>query len=155
MPDVKTYLIAICSAAILCAVLKQIAGKDKAGGQTVHLLCGLFIAICIIAPWKNFTLEDIQIRELLSLEQAEIYTNSGKEMMHNDMLAIITAETEAYILEKANQMNMLLEVRVELSGEGVPDRAVITGKYTQGQKEELSAFLLQELGIEKEMQSWR
>lgn len=155
MGGLKNYLIAVCSAAILCAILKQIAGKGKVSGPMVNLLSGMFVAICIISPWKDFSMQDIVILNPLDTQQASIYVDTGEEILQSQINSIITAQTEAYILEKANQMHVQLEVVVELSGDGVPERSLITGELSQTQKEELSAFLFQQIGIDREMQIWR
>lgn len=154
MDGLKSYLISVCSAAILCAILKHIGGKAKITGVTMNVLCGLFVAICIIAPWKDFTLRDLEIYNPLKTQETNEYTEAGKEMMENELHTIIINQTESYILEKANQMHLQLEVRVELSEDGIPDRSIITGSLSPVQKEELSAFLLEGIGIQKEMQIW-
>lgn len=155
MDGLRQYLIAVCSAAILCAIIKQIVGKEKMGGGTVHLLCGIFVSLCIISPWKDFSLKGLEIYNPLQTQQADAYVESGIQMTQVQINAIITEQTEAYILEKANQMRVQVEVRVELSDEGIPYRAVVAGALSQEEKEELSAFILEELGIQREMQIWR
>ena len=70
MGGLRSYLIAVCSAAILCAILKQIAGKGKISGPMVNLLSGLFVAICIISPWKDFNMQDIEILNPFDTKQA-------------------------------------------------------------------------------------
>ncbi len=155
MDGLKNYLIAVCSAAILCAILKQIAGNGRMSRGTVHLLSGLFVAICIISPWKDFSLQDLEVYNPLMTQQADAYVETGKQLTKNQIDAIITEKTEAYILEKANALHVQVEVRVELSEEGIPLRSVITGKLSQEDKYQLSAFLLEEIGIQREMQIWR
>lgn len=155
MEALKGYLLAVCSAAILCAILKQLVGNGKMGSATVHLLSGLFVAICIISPWKDFSLQDLDLYNPLQTQGAELYVETGKEITQKQMNGLITGKTEAYILEKANQMNVQVGVRVELSDDGLPVRSVIIGRLSQEEKKELSAFLLSELGIQKEMQIWR
>lgn len=155
MNGLKDYLIAVCSAAILCAVLKQITGKSKLSSGTVHLLSGLFVAICIIAPWKDFSLQDLEMYNPLETQQADVYVETGRQMTQQQIDSIITERTEAYILEKANQLHVQVEVSVELSDDSIPLRSVIAGKLTQEEKEQLSAFLVKELGIQKEMQIWK
>ena len=155
MGGLKNYLIAVCSAAILCAILQRIVGKGKIGNGTVRLLSGLFVAICIIAPWKDFSFEDLDMYNPFTSQQAGIYADTGKQMTQKQIQAIIIEKTEAYVLEKANQMRVQVEVRVELSEESIPLKTVISGELSPEDKEELSVFLLRDLGIQKEMQVWR
>lgn len=155
MDGLKAYLIAVCSAAVLCAILKQIAGKGKMSGGTVHWLSGLFVAICIISPWKDFSLQDLELYNPLETQEALVYVDAGKQMTQNQIDAIITQKVEAYILEKTNLMNVQVGVSVELSEDSIPLRSIITGSLSQEQRNELSAFLIKEIGIQKEMQVWR
>lgn len=155
MAGLKDYLVAVCSAAILCAILKQVVGKGKLSSGTIKMLSGLFVAICIIAPWKQFSLQDLQIYNPLDTETAELFVEDGKHRTQNQIDAIITQKVEAYILEKANQLRVQVEVSVELSDEGIPSRSIITGELTKGEREELSAFLASQIGIQREMQIWK
>ena len=100
-------------------------------------------------------MQDLDLYNPLQTQGAELYVETGKEITQKQMNGLITGKTEAYILEKANQMNVQVGVRVELSDDGLPVRSVIIGRLSQEEKKELSAFLLSELGIQKEMQTWR
>ncbi len=155
MDGLKAYLMSVFSAALLCAILKQIVGKEKPSGGTIHLLSGLFVAVCIISPWKNFSLQDLERYNPLQIESGDMYVETGSEMTQARINAIIIEQTEAYIMEKANQMQVQVEVKVEVSDEGIPVRAVISGDLSQIDREALSAFLVKEIGIQREMQIWR
>ena len=155
MDGLKNYLIAVCSAAILSAILKQLIGKSKMSSGTVNLLSGLFVAICIISPWKDFSLQDLEIYNPLHTQLGQSYVETGKRITQNQIDAIITQKVEAYILEKTNLMNVQVGVSVELSEDSIPLRSIITGSLSQKQINELSAFLIKEIGIQKEMQVWR
>ncbi len=155
MGQLRNYLIAVCSAAMLCAIIKQIAGRNKMCSGTVNLLSALFVTICIISPWKDFSLQDLQMYNPLETQSADVYVETGKQMTQNKIETIIIERTQAYILEKANQLHVQVEVRVELSNDGIPLRSVITGNLSQSEKDELSAFLLKEIGIKEEMQIWK
>lgn len=155
MAGLKNYLIAVCSAAILCALLKQIVGKGKLSNGTIRILSGLFVAICIIAPWKDFSLRDLEVYNPLDTKTAESFVEDGKRITKSNINAIIMERVEAYILEKTNQLHVQVEVSVELSDEGVPIRSIITGELSRSEREELSAFLAGQIGIQKEMQIWK
>jgi hypothetical protein len=152
---VKNYLIAVCSAAILSAILKQLIGKSKMSSVTVNLLSGLFVAICIISPWKDFSLQDLEIYNPLHTQSGQSYVETGKRITQNQIDAIITEKVESYILEKTNQLHLQVEVRVELAEDGVPFKSIVSGKLSPEEKKTLSAFLEKEIGIQKEMQIWK
>ena len=155
MDGVKNYLIAVCSAAILSAILKQLIGKSKMSSVTVNLLSGLFVAICIISPWKDFSLQDLEIYNPLHTQSGQSYVETGKRITQNQINAIITEKVESYILEKTNQLHLQVEVRVELAEDGVPFKSIVSGKLSPEEKKTLSAFLEKEIGIQKEMQIWK
>ena len=155
MDGLKNYLIAVCSAAILSAILKQLVGKSKMSGGTVHLLAGLFVTICIISPWKNFTLQDLEMYNPLITQHGQTYVETGKQITQNQIDAIITEKIESYILEKANQLGVQVEVRVELAEDSIPFKSIVSGRLSPEEKKSLSAFLQKEIGIQEEMQIWK
>ena len=155
MDGLKNYLIAVCSAAILSAILKQLVGKTKMSGGTVHLLSGLFVAICIISPWKDFTLQDLEMYNPLVTQYGQTYVETGKQITQNQIDAIITEKVESYILEKANQLGVQVEVRVELTEDSIPFKSIVSGRLSPEEKKTLSAFLQKEIGIQEEMQIWK
>ena len=155
MDGLKNYLIAVCSAAILSAIIKQLIGKSKMSSVTVNLLSGLFVAICIISPWKDFSLQDLEIYNPLHTQSGQSYVETGKRITQNQIDAIITEKVESYILEKTNQLHLQVEVRVELAEDGVPFKSIVSGKLSPEEKKTLSAFLEKEIGVQKEMQIWK
>ena len=155
MDGVKNYLIAVCSAAILSAILKQLIGKSKMSSVTVNLLSGLFVAICIISPWKDFSLQDLEIYNPLHTQSGQSYVETGKRITQNQIDAIISEKIESYILEKANQLGVQVEVSVELAEDSIPFKSIVSGRLSPEEKKTLSAFLEKEIGIQKEMQIWK
>ena len=155
MDGMKNYLISVCCAAVLCGILKQIVGSSKMSSGMIRVLSGLFIAICIVSPWKNFRVDDLTQYNPLITEQGDLYAMTGYEITQKKIDKFIIQNTEAYILEKANQLQTQVEVIVSLSEDSIPVSVQITGQLSQEAKEELSAFLLNNIGIQKEMQIWR
>ena len=155
MDGMKNYLISVCCAAVLCGILKQIVGSSKMSSGMIRVLSGLFIAICIVSPWKNFRVDDLTQYNPLITEQGDLYAMTGYEITQKKIDKFIIQSTEAYILEKANQLQTQVEVSVSLSEDSIPVSVQITGQLSQEAKEELSAFLLNNIGIQKEMQIWR
>lgn len=155
MDGMKSYLISVCCAAVLCGILKQIVGSSKMSSGMIRVLSGLFIAICIVSPWKNFRIDDLTQYNPLITAQGDVYAVTGYEITQKKIDKLIIQSTEAYILEKANQLHAQVEVSVNLSEDSIPVSVQITGQLSQEAKEELSAFLLNNIGIQKEMQIWR
>lgn len=156
MEHIGKYIICVCSAGIICAVVNSLAGKGNLSNGMVKLLSGVFVAVVVVSPWKRFSFTKLTNIPLELSQNASIYVEQGQEDYKKQMASIITEKIEAYILEKALQMNAQVEVRVELSDSNtpVPVSASIWGNVTQKVKEELSTCMEIDLGISKEMQIW-
>ena len=152
----KEYILSIISAAILCAVIKGMVGEKSTNGKIVGLLCGVLMAITLITPLKDVRFYNITafLNEIKT--DSEKYIQDGQSAAGKSMADIIKAQTEAYILDKAEQMGLSITVEVVLDekSENVPDRVTVKGQLSPYAKEVLSNFLQNELGIAKEKQKW-
>lgn len=156
MDGVRGYVLRIVIAAIICAVVKSLLNEKTAIGQIANLLCGILMAITIIAPlvnisFRNITgyLDDISI-------SADTYIEDGKTFAQDSMSAIIITNTKAYILDKAKSMGLQIEVEVELDAinNTVPCGITIHGAVSPYAREVMCAYIEETLGIAKEYQKW-
>ncbi len=156
MDGIRQYIISVCSAAVLCGIVKKIAGNSKASAGMIKLLTGLFVTICIISPWKSLSLDSLMEFNPAWDEDALGYVQQGQDMVNDSLCMSIKQETQAYILEKAQSMGIQVGVSIEVSDGDIPipEKAIITGALSPAEKEVLSAFMVKELGIAKEMQIW-
>ena len=154
--NLKDYILSIVAAAIVCAVTKSLLNQKTATGRIAGLLSGVLMAITIIAPLRDITFANItDYLDGLSYE-ADIYVKEGQAMAENHTADIIKAQTEAYILDKANSMGLEITVEVELdeSNGSVPCGAAVKGILSPYAKEVLGAYMEDNLGISKEKQRW-
>ncbi len=154
--DVKSYILSIISAAVLCAIVKVFLGEKTAAGQLGKQLSGIFLAVTIIAPLASISFSGIgNYLDNLNIE-ADMYVQQGKTATQEQVSAIIKSQTEAYILDKADRMGLDIAVEVELDGDNdsVPCGVRITGAVSPYGKEGLSAYIENTLGITKEKQTW-
>lgn len=149
-------MIGIFAAAIVCALVKRLAGEKGIHGAVIKLICGLFLLFTVIAPAANISIDQIS-------DFASDYSHAGHQaavegerLTKEAIAAVIKSQTEAYILDKATALDVELKVEVTLSDEDLPcPRAVrLTGKVSPYAKARLETFIAQDLGIEKEHQIW-
>ncbi len=155
MESIRSYLLSITAAAVICGILKGISGEKGTFGAMLHMISGLFLAFTIISP-----LADIQLREL-SLYTDEVYTDAiaaadqGEDYAQSAMAQRIKEESEAYILDKAAACGAQIQAEVLLSQQLRPEGSIITGQLSPYLRNQLEQLLEEELGIPKENQQWR
>lgn len=158
MEGVRVWLLSVLSVSFLCALADALMPKGPVKGVG-KLVCGLILAVTVVSPVVSLDVESgVQWLEgwEVGLEQRE---EELKKQVDEEMKTIIEQEYEAYIVDKAAQLDLVCTVRVttETGKEGVPIpvSAEIRGPYTAQQREELTRIIADELGIPEERQSYR
>ena len=124
------------------------AGAVKRVGK---LTGGLILVLGILQPLVTMDYEDLYDM-VSSLPAGAISQETLEEKTYEPMKGIIEEELSAYIVDKGEQLG------ASCSGEGelpVPIRATVTGQLTQGQKQDLSHYMEEELDIPREAQIYR
>lgn len=156
MDQIRQYIISITVAAIICAIISGLIGKKGTQGSIIKLLCGLFLSITIISPWLHLDVNyiadyfnEIKIDAGDSVDHGQTLANMSRE-------AIIKAQTEAYILDKASSMQLDITVEVTLSDTDlpVPYSVVLRGSASPYAKQNLQRIITSDLGIPEENQEW-
>lgn len=146
------YSITVISAALLCSLILSIL-NDGTGKKVIRLLCGIFLTTVVLQPLADFRLPDIDVWTRIYTEDAAVYADTGIRMAEDAAAQIIRDSTQAYILEKARFLNG--EISVEIAVEnGIPISAVLTGNISPYGRQQLTDILEQDLGIDKENQTW-
>ncbi len=156
MEGLRQYVISITCAALICGIVLSLLSKSSclAGAK---MLCGLFLALTVLKPIINADLDlllsDLRLQDVT---QGQSLASTGEEIAQDTLLQIITDETEAYILDKANELGAEIQVKVFLKNESppVPDSAIIRGPVSPYVKQTLMDMLESDLGIAKEKQRW-
>ncbi len=154
MNVLRQYVLSIVAASIISAVIMGFfqGGTTK---QLLKILCGLFLAFSVIRPIQEFDINNLSLPGEAETREGEALASMGEELATEAMADIIKAETEAYILDKAAQLNLTLEVQVTVSGEPpLPVSVQLTGPASPYGRQQLEALLSRELGIPKENQIW-
>lgn len=152
------YFMGIVAAAMLVAVAQSVLSTPRI--RKIAALCGgAVLLLTVLSP-----LVDVQLGELsFSMEKLEPESAAAFSQMQDErtaqMNAIIKRTTETYILDKAEQIGAVISVEVTLAasedGYNYPSGVTIAGAVTAHQKQVLTAYLAQELGIPAERQVWK
>ena len=153
MEGLRQYVISVVTAALICGVISGLV-QDGTARPLVRLLCGVFLAITAVRPIAQMNLADLSDFSFAYAEEAESIAAMGENMAHDSMVDIIKAESEAYILDKASDLNAEITVDMIISDEKIPVSAVISGEVSPYARKQLEDILRTDLGIAKENQKW-
>ena len=151
----RAYILSVCAAALIASILINLAGNGSVG-KFMKMLSGLFLAVTVMAPLVHLELPDPSAWiEDFSREGREAAAE-GEQMAREYSAAIISAEVEAYILDKASIYGAELMVDIEMgAGETpVPESIRIQGSISPYGRMQLQQLLTEEFGIPKEQQIW-
>lgn len=153
---IKTYLLGIIAAALVCAFVTRVAKDKGAAGAAVKLITGLFLVFTVISPVAGLSLSDIDIFTMDFSDQAALIAAEGEQFSLDAMAAVIKTRTEAYILDKALALKLQLQVEVVLSEDDipVPESVRISGIASPYARARLQQIIEDDLHIDKERQIW-
>ncbi len=153
MGAIKNYLISITAAAMVAGVVTGITKKSGSVSSIIKLLAGLFLTVTILYPILDIRINELQFYfEQMSLD-ADYAASIGKNAAEDEIKQRITESASAYILEKANNLGVDLQVEVILQ-DLVPCAVWISGPVSPHAKLQLSNFITTNLGISLEDQRW-
>ena len=156
MDAIRGYILSVTAAAVLCAMICAVGGEKGHGVTLRKVLCGVFLAITVVAPLSRIRLPDSGEISDFFFADGEAAVTSGRVQAQNELREGIKSRAEAYILDKAERLSLSLTVQVELTEDPMPVPCAVrlTGAASPYAKAALSAFLEEEFGIAKENQKW-
>lgn len=154
MNTLREYLFSVICAALVCGIAQQLFRGGS--GELLRVICGAFLAVTVLAPIKDISWEEYLDKWPDYPEQADIIAARGASEANESITEIIKQETQAYILDKAAQLNADISVEVTLSEEELPVPASVSirGKLLPQSRQRLQSILEEELGISREDQIW-
>lgn len=153
MEGLRQYAISVVAAAMICGVLSSLL-QNSAAKELVKLLCGLFLTVTVISPLVDIDFDALMEFSFPYTQEAEYVAARGENMARETIADIIKTETEAYILDKAAELNTELTVEVTVSDDRIPVSAVLSGDISPYARQQLENILQRDLGIAKENQVW-
>lgn len=156
MESIKSYLLSIIVTAIIVSILTSVISKKASYQKLVQTIGGMIVLITIIAPLKGYRFDKYESYYNDFKISAELQTDYGKSVAEESLSEIIKEQTEAYILEKASELDATLQVSVTMSRETypTPTHAVLKGDIAPYAKDRLSRIIAKDLGIPEDKQSW-
>ena len=156
MDAVRRYLFSLCAAALLCSLVRALVPKGRMK-SICSLLCGVFLAMTALSGLAGWQLTDVA-EELTKMRIAAEEARTGVEIGNREALsAIIKSKTEAYIWDKAQELDLSVSIEVMVEADGsypYPSGVQITGAFTPQQRKTLEAYIEENLAIGKERQIW-
>ena len=157
MDGVRSWLLAMIFAAVLCALAKELmpAGPVKRVGG---LVCGMVLLAVMLSPLVQLNPAAGQAwlegwRSGLEQQEAAL-----RQQVNEGVKPIIEQEFAAYIVDKAAELGLTCTARVSCrageEGLFLPERAEVSGFLTEGERERLSLVIQEDLGIPEEEQAY-
>lgn len=155
MESLKSYIMELVIVAITCGIVCGIV-KEGSAQKVLKLVCGIFLTVTMLRPLAGATLDHLMDIPESFTDDAARAVSSGESLARNSEAEIIKQKCEAYILDKASELDLSLAVDITLSEEDppVPIAVRICGNITPYNKLLLEELILQNLGITKENQLW-
>ncbi|MBQ9761654.1 MAG: hypothetical protein IJV82_01090 [Oscillospiraceae bacterium] len=156
MDSIRSYLMGIIVAAVVSGIAVRLLGDKGTQGAMGKLIAGLFLTFTVIQPITDIRLDDFKEISNQFSADASIAVWEGEKMTRESLCQSIKAQSEAYILDKAEGMGLTLKVEVTVSNDDlpVPTAVTLSGAVSPWAKSKLSAILTEDLGIKKEGQTW-
>ena len=156
MQSFSTYIMGITAVAIIGGILTKLLGQKQGSGKLIFVLCGMFLTITILQPFTGLMKSPISWTSFDLSSTAEELSMQGKTMTQAALREVITENSEAYILSKANEMGLNIIVAVSLSQDDVPVPVSVQlkGAISPLEKTRLTTIITNDLGIPKEEQRW-
>lgn len=149
----RAYILRVVTAAMISGLVMAMT-QSGSFASVIRLVCGIFLGAVVLQPLAGGIPEiSLNWTENTTREGAEL-ASEGSQAAQSAMADIITGELEAYILDKAADLDVSLEVDVSLDDDLLPAAVTIRGKILTSVKGKLEQLLEEELGIPKENQTW-
>lgn len=156
MDHIRSYLLSVIAAALICSMIYALPGKNGTIGAIRKTLCGIFMSVTLISPLTGLRIPDFQqyLQEFRSDAAQAVLL--GQTMSQESTAQFIKDRTAAYILDKAKDMGVSVEVSVTLSDGSpqVPCAVTISGMVSPYVRQRLMEMIEDDLQIKMEDQHW-
>lgn len=152
----RDYILGIVAAGVISAIVCCLVNGKTTSGKLIRMLSGILMAVTIITPITHISFRNIKNYWNDITLEADHFVKDGQQEAQTERNAIIKAQSEAYILDKATRMGLEIAVEVELdvNNDSVPSQITVTGRLSPYAKGVLSEYITDYLGIPKECQKW-
>ena len=156
MDGIGTYILSVCGAGLLCGIVNSLLRGKGNTAAAAKMASGVFLILVAMQPLKKiptFGLTDFW--ETLDSE-GKYAAAAGEQATQEKMASIIKTQMEAYILDKAEQMDARISVEVMVQSDTIPviESVSLYGTLSPYAKGVLTQMMEDDLGIKKEDQHW-
>ena len=154
MEALGQYILSVILAALICGILSSMVSVS--GKAWMQLLCGLVMIICLIRPFSGLQDLDFSLIDDTIQQDGNHWSIEGEKMARNAMSDIITQNSQAYIMDKAEQLGIHVRVKIHVSNDTipVPVGAELYGEVSPYARLQLESLIEDALGIAKENIRW-
>ena len=156
MEELKSYLLRLTGAAMLCGAAMSFLGKQTASGKLVKVLISAFMALTLLQPLSQIRIGNLTDRIHHFQEEGEQVAAVGTDKAAGAWVEGIKTAAESYILDKAKRYGAELQVEIFVSAGAVPSLSAvrISGQISPYGKNMLTELIQNDLGIAEEDQIW-
>ena len=156
MTWLRDYLMSMICASMICALLVRFVKSKGMAHALLKMLCGLFLTYTVIKPLPAFKTLDFSGGIPDYAAKAQQAADMGVDLSRNALRQSIKDQIESYILEKARQLELDVQVEVDILADEIPvPKAVsVYGKVSPYAKQKLSAVIEKDIGVSMENQKW-
>ena len=152
----KDYLMSIVAVSLLVAVVTAVIRQDTAR-RIVSMMGGLLIVITTVSPLLKID-GDAVSRAIWKMQLDTESVSNGVELGSKALMRqVISDRCTTYILDKAENLGLVLQVEVKLEeNDQVPYPAEVTvhGRWSPAEQRILSDYIYEQLGIPPQRQEW-
>ena len=153
MKAVSAYFMHIIAVAILCGIFNSLMAKSSFS-KMIQFLTGIILTLSLVMPLCSLKINDLNIHATQFQAQATAVIAEGQDAADKIMDNIIIEKTCAYIVDKAKSLGGDVTATVTIK-DHIPIQVMLSGSISPYGKTQLSAWIAEELKIQKEGQYWR
>lgn len=153
MGDVRQYVLSLTATALLGGILLSVV-PGGAAGKILRLVCGILLTVTALEPLSHLHLPDPDALTGEYRQQAEAASAMGQEMALREAHEGIQNALEAYILDKAAELDADIDPKFILEDTGMPVSVRLEGKISPEKRQQLQSMITNDLGIPGEAQKW-
>ena len=153
MLNIRSYLLSICGAAIVCSVITTLTGEKSGPGKLIKLLSGVFFSLVILNPVLHTERMDWKRFEYYIHDTCESAVAEGEQFAMEEMINGVQEKTQEVIASEGAKYGCQISASVTCEGY-MPRSVVLEGAISPYARKALTAWIADNIGIPEEDQLW-
>lgn len=137
-------------------ILGALGSLCGAGSGVRKLVFGMFLAFLVLDPVRGLDLEEFLAFPQLAYQEGTAIREAALQDAQAEKCSVIKEQVESYILVEADSLGAVVQIdAIELDpGSMVPVAVALSGNVSAYDKQMLSGYIEDCLGIGREKQRW-